>query len=226
MFVRPIKKEDYSLVLELDKKVYPTDSPVTKRNITNWYLNNPEFGLIYEEDGSTVGLCIAIPLNANGWKRLTEGTLAESDLDERVIFDNSKDEELDIHIYHIERFDGSMKCFYKTVLRDLSNLIENLKERNKALKVIGFSGLCVTKEGIDLFESKLGCKEHGYVDQEHILEKNGKRMVLKTDSQAVLDSKIKDGYSYLNRCKMLTVYHSENSVVWSYFRASEEMVGA
>ena len=215
MIVRQVERQDYKPVLEMDRKVYPTNSPATSKIMSLWYKKNPEFGLIYTKNNKTVGICIAIPLNYYGWKELINGRLNESDIDENFIFDNSKDNELGIHIYHIEKLESSIKEFHKIVLEDLSKAVRKLKEENKKLKVIGLSALCVTKEGINLFE-KLGFREHEYLSSEHILEKNGKRIVIEADSQKILDSKIKEGYTYLNRCKMEVVYSSEKSIIWGY----------
>ncbi len=44
-----ITKEDYPTLMELDKKVYPTDDPVTPEIFDQWFANNPEFGIIFKE---------------------------------------------------------------------------------------------------------------------------------------------------------------------------------
>ena len=46
---RAINKEDYKILLKLDKKVYPTSKPVTIKILNQWYQKNPEFGIIFEE---------------------------------------------------------------------------------------------------------------------------------------------------------------------------------
>lgn len=225
MQLREIKKEDYQLILDLDKQIYPTETPVTLENIAKWYRNNPEFGLVYEEDGKVVGISIIIPLNAEGWKQIEEGKVFESELTDKMIFDASKDGELGIHMYHIEKFERNalapIREFYKTVIRDLAVVVNELKKKHKKLKVIGFSGLAVTKEGIILCEDKLGCKERAYVCDEHILKKGNSKFVIKADKahlKEILEPKIKDGYSYLNRCKMLISYPGEKSLIWEYLK--------
>ena len=225
MELREIRKEDYQLILDLDKQIYPTDSPVTLENIAKWYQNNPEFGLVYEEDGKIVGISIIIPLNAEGWKQIEEGKVFESELTDNMIFNPSKDHELGIHMYHIEKFEHNalapIREFYKTVIRDLAVVVNELKKKHKKLKVIGFSGLAVTKEGIILCEDKLGCKERAYVCDEHVLKKGGKKYIIKADKvhlKDIIEPKIKDGFSYLNRCKMLISYPGEKSLIWEYLK--------
>ncbi len=218
MELKPIRKEDYKLLLELDKKVYPTDSPVTPDILTQWYQRNPEFGMIYKKENKIIGVCIVMPLNAKAWIKLINGELSESELNSDDIFDNSKDEEIGIHGYHIEKLDKSVKEFYKTCLVDLSAIVNNLRIKNPKLKVIGFSGLCVTNEGIGLFSRKLTCKERHYKCNEYILEKDNKKIVFKANSKKELDSKIAVGYKLINRCQMLVSYPGEKSIIWEFFK--------
>lgn len=218
MKTRILTEKDYELILEMDKKVYPTSSPVTKEIIKSWYIKNPEFGVVFEENNKIAGVLIAIPLNKQSWKKLINGTLKESEMSKKTIFDNSQDRELGIHIYHIEKLDTNLKEFYKISLNYLASLLDNLKKKNNNLKLIGFSGLCVTSEGINLFEKKFKCKERDFVVQEHILEKDGKRIVLETNSKEVIQNKIDEGYNFITKCKMLVLYPEEKSIVWDYLQ--------
>ncbi|MFH1325245.1 MAG: hypothetical protein ABIH49_00545 [archaeon] len=112
MNVRAINRKDYDKLLELDRKVYPTPNPVTPRILDSWFQKNPEFGIIFEENNKITGMCIVIPLNKIGWEKLINGELAESELSKETIFDNSRDKEIGIHIYHIEKFFEERE-FYK-----------------------------------------------------------------------------------------------------------------
>ncbi len=211
---RKISQKDYAKLLELDKKVYPTDSPVTPAMLDNWFQNNPEFGAIFEDSGKISGMCIAIPLNETGWNKLISGKLQESDLGKDTIFDNKRDVEIGIHIYHLEKFSSSNKQFYVQTLNNLNKTITTLKNQNPKLKVIGFSGLCVTSSGINLFYNKLNCRERDFINPEHILRKNNKLQIFKSTSQKELEKKLSSGYEYANRCKMLVTYPDELSLVW------------
>jgi len=218
MKIRNLTEKDYKLILDMDKKVYPTSSPVTKEIIKIWYINNPEFGVIFEQNKKIKGVLIAIPLNKRSWEKLINGKLKESEMNKKTIFNTSQDKELGIHIYHIEKLNTSIKEFYKISLDYLASLLNNLKKKNKDLNVIGFSGLCATKEGINLFEKKFNCKEKDFVIKEHILEKDGKRIVLETNSKGIIQNKINEGFDYITKCKMLVLYPSEKSLVWEYLR--------
>ncbi len=216
MKFRSISKKDYELLLKLDKKVYPTDNPVTSEILSNWYKKNPEFGMIFENDkGELVGMCITIPLNKNGWNKLISGKLSEADLNSKTLFDNSRDKEIGLHIYHIERLSGK-KDFYKDSLNGLNEVIQNLRKVNKELTIIGFSGLCVTPSGIGLFYNKFNCKERKFVNQEHIFRKEGKLNIFKSNSYSQFSNILKEGYEYVNMCKMLVLYPDEFSPVWNY----------
>ncbi|MEM3369769.1 MAG: hypothetical protein QXE90_02860 [Candidatus Micrarchaeia archaeon] len=225
MELRPIRKEDYQFVLELDKLIYPTDSLVTLEDVGRWYKYNPEFGMVYEENGSIVGISVVIPLNSEGWKQITEGKISESGITDEMIFNPLKDKELGIYMYHIEKFEHNalapIREFYKTVIRDLAVIVNKLRSKHKKLKILGFAGLAVTKEGIILCEDKLGCKERSYICDEHVLKKEGKKYVVKADQmhlKQIIEPKIKDGYSYITRCKMLVTYPGEKSIIWEYIK--------
>lgn len=218
MKYRAINEKDYKKLLELDKKVYPTDNPVTPEILNNWYAKNPEFGLIVENGkGKLEGMCITIPLNKKGWKKLTKGKLAEADLNSKTIFDNSKDEEIGLHIYHIEKFSNN-KNFYEDALIGLNLVITNLRKTNPKLKIKGFSGLCVTSAGIGLFYNKFNCQERKFINSENMISKNGKLEIFDTKSKEELSNKLKEGYEYINRCKMLVLYPNEPSPVWEYLK--------
>lgn len=216
MKTRPINFKDYQILLELDKKVYPTDSPVTPEILDSWYKKNPEFGIVFEDSKGLEGMCIAIPLTKEGWNKLISGKLSESELNEETIFDNSRDKELGIHIYHIEKFQKSAK-FYDESLKRLSKIVSNLKQSNPELKVTGFSALCVTSQGIGLFYNKFNCRERDFINSEHILDKDGEILILDSDFNKDIEKKISEGYNYRNRCKMLVTYPNEISLVWKYF---------
>lgn len=215
MKYRPINEKDYTKLLELDKKVYPTENPVNKNILNNWYSKNPEFGLVFENDkGKLEGMCITIPLNKKGWKKLIKGKLAEAELNEKTIFDNSRDKEIGLHIYHIEKFSNNKK-FYEEAITGLNEVISNLRRKNPKLKISGFSGLCVTSAGIGLFYNKFNCRERKFLNSEHMISKQGKLEIFNTNSQEELFKKLSQGYEYLNRCKMLVLYPEEPSIVWN-----------
>jgi hypothetical protein len=216
MVSRAIKPSDYAMLLEMDKKVYPTSSPVTEEIIKSWYIRNPEFGAVYENREGIVGVRVVIPLNAEGWKKLIAGNLKESETTGETLFDNSRDSEIGIHIYHIEKLSGGVRNFHTIALMDLAGIVDNLRQRNRDLKLAGLSALAVTAGGIRLAEDKLRFRERDYVCSEHILEKDGKKVVVENQGEA--DKKIKEGYIYLNRCKMLVLYPTEPSKVWNFLK--------
>ncbi|MEK6959215.1 MAG: hypothetical protein AABW59_04175 [archaeon] len=217
MDFRNIEPTDYSFLLELDKKVYPTLKPVNAKIISGWYRKNPEFGMIAETGGKIVGVMLAIPLNKKGWTTLTTGKLSESETDEQTLFNNKRDKEIGIHVYHIENLDKETRKFYLTALEKLKKLLLNLRKTNKELKVIGFSGLCVTNEGIGLFEEKLGCHEKKFKSEEYILEKKGIKSVFELKTKKDLTAKTEKEYSLITRCKMLVATPKDKSIVWRFF---------
>lgn len=218
MNLNQISDKDFDLILKMDKKVYPTSNPVTKSIIKSWYINNPEFGMIYKIGKKTVGTTIIIPLNKIGWTKLINGKLSESQMNSKVIFNNKRDKEIAIHIYHIEKVDKTINKFYNTSLKDIKKSINNLRKTNPKLKIIGLSGLCVTKYGIGLFENKFKCKERKYICKEYIFKKKNKLFVFEAKTEKQLNELITKGYKLQNKCKMLVVYPNEKSIAWKHLK--------
>jgi hypothetical protein len=212
METRNIKESDFKFILENDKRIYPTDSPVKKDVIKSWYIRNPEFGIIFKKDGKIIGNFIGIPLNKQSWEKLINGELKESEITDKTIFNILKDNELCIHCYHLEKFDDLLKDFYKICLEKLKEIIVKLQKENPKLQVLGFSGLAVSPSGIGLFENKFKCKEIKFLCQEYVLEKRSQKFVAKSKEEA--DERQKQGWKILNRCKMLVLYPNEESLVW------------
>jgi deoxyhypusine synthase len=219
MILRAIEPKDFKLILETDKRIYPTSSPVTEATIQSWYIRNPEFGMIFEKNKKISGILIIIPLNKQSWLKLINGELKESEMTSKTIFDNSKDKEIGLHAYHIEKLDKKINEFYKIAFEKLKEKIENLKQQNPNLKINEISALSVTTEGIGLAEH-LGLAEKEFIIDEHILKKDGKNFVAETKKEA--DEKIKQGYAYKNRCKMLSVTPQEKSLVWDYLNKDDK----
>jgi hypothetical protein len=215
MLIRSVQKSDYTTIVEDDNKIYPTADPITADVLGQWYKNNPEFGIIFEQNGRLRGICISIPLAKEAWEKLVSGKLSESELRGSAIFQASKDNEIGIHVYHLQKTDRS-KGFYKSALMGLGGATDGLRQKNSALRIIGFSALGVSPQGISLFEKKLNCREREFVNKEYVLRKAGRTEVFRPQSDKGLEVKLVDGYECINRCKMLVLYPTEPSIVWSY----------
>jgi hypothetical protein len=218
--IRNLTPKDYDLILELDRKVYPTTSPVTKDNLAVWYSNNPGFGRIWEEDGQIKGLYVAIPLKKESWYQLAYGRpittteLLESDINQQHLYDKST-LEIGIHIYHIEKF-TEQKGFYKEAFRDLGTNLRRLQQQNPKLKLVGLSALCVTPAGIGLFE-KLGFRFIHTETPEMIYHKEGLIRLVTNSTEA--ETAVQEGYHFRNLCRKMTLSpeDSHKSEVWKYF---------
>lgn len=213
-----LQTEEYDWLLEKDFEIYPTDQPVTREVLTQWYGNNPDFGIVFRENKAIKGVNITIPLNREGWFGLINGDLSEANCDQMYIFDNGRDSEIGLHVYHIRKF-CDIKGFYEISLKALNDILENLRNKNHTLSVVGFSGLCVTKSGINLFYNKLNCRETAVIKTEHILSLKNKIIIRDIRSNDELQEKLANGYRYLNRCKMLVLYPEDPSIVWRYIKS-------
>jgi len=216
MISRPIKEKDFNLILKLDKKVYPTDSPVKQETIKKWYSNNPEFALIYEENKKITGLCIAIPMKADAWNKFIKGKIIESELNEKTIFRNSENQGLGIHIYHIEKLNKTIEKFYEKCFKDLAEIVRKMKKENKKLELTGISALCTTEKGINLF-SKLNFKEKNFFCKEYVIKEKGKKKVINAKTMEKL-KKTSKNLKQTIRCKMLVLTPEQKSILWDYFR--------
>ena len=174
--------------------------------------------MIYEIGNKIVGTCVVVPLNRQSWKDLMRGKILESDLNQKSIFNNKKDKEMALHFYHMEKLFLTEK-FYSRILLDLNNLIVNLRKTNPGLKIIGSSSLCATSLALDLFQDRFNYHEKGYVSTEHIISKGRTLSIFdeKVGGQKNLEEKLKKGYSYHHRSKMLVLYPKDFSLVWLYF---------
>lgn len=222
MKLRSIQQEDFIKILKSDAEVYPTSTPVTTQLFNTWFSKHPEFGMIYTNDKQELlACCIIIPCNKEGFEKLISGKKNESELSVLDIFSVDKHDHIGLHIYHIEKYQKISGSFRDTVLRDLSTILANLRKIKSSLKVIGFSGYCTSKSGINLFYNEWNCREREFLSQEHILvhKETNKCLLVKMNTQKELDKLIQQGYVYSNRCKMLVTYPNELSVVWSYIQA-------
>ena len=217
--LRPINKNDYKRILGFDNRVYPTTDPVTPSTMGSWYTNNPEFGMVYELGGKTVGVCEFIPLKRSSWEKVINGKLSESDLGSKDIFDIQKEDEIALHNYHVEKL-LLTENYYIRILSDLNKLIENLRNTNPKLKIAGLSALGTTSLGLGLFQNRFNFQEKKFISTEHILLK-GKKLSLfneRDSGQKGLFKKLREGYIYYQRCKMIVLEPNDFSLVWSYIK--------
>lgn len=112
----------------------------------------------------------------------------------------------------VHKISPKLKDFYKTVLSDLSKIVEQNK-----LKVIGMSALCVSYSGVNLFYNILNFHERtDYLLDQHIFERQGK-ITIKNSQDINLQELESEGYKYVIRCKFLISCPKSFSLVWKYF---------
>jgi len=224
MQLRGFQEADAALLLELDRRVYPTDDPVTCEVLKSWYRSHPQFGMIYEKDGDIVGVLLVIALTPEGWRKLTEGSLAESAVDGSCLFDAARgDTEIGLHVYHLEKLSEEMSCFHEQAFQDLGKLVRSLPASET--RVVGLSALAVTPGGLWLFGHKLNFREReALILAEHILVKREGDPPLEVfegstwdELRAKLAQEAAGYYKYRNRCQMLVLLPGEPSVVWLHF---------
>jgi D-3-phosphoglycerate dehydrogenase len=217
--LHPINKSDYKRILRFDNIVYPTADSVTPAIMESWYIKNPEFGMVYKLGGRPVGVWAIVPLKRSGWKKVINGELSESNISQKDVFNIQKDDEIALHIYHVEKL-LLTEDYYIRILSDLNKLIENLRKTNPKLKIAGLSALGTSSLFLGLFQNRFNFQEKKFISTEHILLK-GKKLSLfneKDGGQKGLVKKLQEGYGYYQRCKMIVLEPNDFSLVWSYVK--------
>jgi hypothetical protein len=210
-----LQEHEYEWLLQKDYEIYPAKNHVTEEVLQEWYVHNPEFCTVFRYGSDRAGVNVTIPLSRIGWRGLVNGDLVEAQCRAGYIYNPEKDNEIGLHIYHIRK-SMNIRSFYKLALSSLGHMVLGLRAQNPSLRVIGFSGLCVTEMGIGLFFNKLNCRESAFLTEEHIVKKNGHLAIIKAGNYGALEKKLSEGYAYMHRCKMLLAYPNDASIVWSY----------
>lgn len=230
-FVSHVRPLDYEYVLTADRLVYPTSSPLELQVLQTWYTRHAEFGLIYRSKSDPnviVGNCLVVALKPHAWRELTSGHLKECELTTDCIFNNDTDDEVALHVYHMEKNNAlwpslSTKRFASVALEDIAGTLRGFQHQRTIcsrpqLRIRGFSGLAVSNAGINLFANYFNCREKDYICQEHIMKRpqsSSLEVFDKVESQDDLNALLIQGYQYVTRCKMLVLNKDVPSVVWT-----------
>lgn len=228
--LRKIHVDDAAEIVDLDSSVYPVEDPVTADQLWAWYQNHPEFGMVYEQGGHTVGSCMVIAMTPAGWEKLIKNEISEATVGPDELFDaNRGDSEIGLHIYHLERHGNSDGDFpgglFRRVFKDLGALVARLPGGKSAVaiggpRIVGISAYAVSSDGLRLFGQKLNFREReDMVSDEHILTRRSGEPaveVVTVKSAAELQEALKarPGCTYQNRCQMLVLLPDEVSLAW------------
>jgi hypothetical protein len=218
--LRPIQKHDIKHILRLDNRVYPTADPVGQTTMESWYIRNPELGMVYDVGGKSVGAWAFIPLNQASWKKVIHGKLSERAIGPKHLFDITKDTEIGLHIYHVEKLLLSDN-YYIRILNDIQKLLMHLRIANPKLRIAGLSTIGSSSPALGLFQNRFNFQEKEFVSTEHIFLK-GKKLIMfdeKDIGQKGLSRKLDEGFTYYQKCKMLILEPNDFSLVWSHVEA-------
>lgn len=218
MHARSLTTNDCADVLRSDEAIYPCQSPLTKEIMSKWYVRNPDFGLIFSEGSERMGILACVPLKLSSWKELLSGLFRESQLHEGLTFDLKRDKTFALHIYHIERFSTRIRQFHRIAFTELGTRLARLSTATGWPTVAGFSALCTTPEGIQLFSRELGFKETGYVSKEHVVRHSNGQIEIRTGEENAVRNGLSDGLEYVCRCQFLVLRPEDGSELWTMFR--------
>lgn len=225
--VRAIRSDEYDYVLGLDGELFPIADPPTPAALRIWYSRNPEFGMMMDDtdSGQIVGVNIIIPLNEQGFLGMMSGEVSEASVCSEHIYNAERDDTLALHCYHIEKM-GRVSGFVHYALRELCRIvIEAKQQRRRALKIVGWSALCASTSGVNLFQNTLNFREIEPGQQKHILRRKvpageqqavagyEMRLVDSADQQEVFGY-MEQGWEYHLRCRMVGTWPGDVSLVW------------
>ncbi len=246
--LRSIREEDFPTLIYLEEYIFPTGS-CTPDRLRSIYLSAPyraRFGMMYDnsQTGKLAAMCAILALNREGYRKLQHGECRELELNPVQDYfilppaDKSATYHLEIclHVYHIDKLEP-VAGFNKTMLRDLGTIVEDLRTQvhsmyksDSTLRVHCLSAYSVTKAGVALFESTLGCVEQiEFPTSEHLLfretkDKDTEWLLVEADRSATPQS-LTDAnktWKYSNRCKFLATYpNGSKSIVWNYIQGQD-----
>lgn len=225
-----------SQLLHYEHELYPsTDSKSMERVVSAWYLPRSvseekrrlqlthRLANVYFSNlsGELLGFYMILPLLETAYEDLLKGRLSELEIgSEHLVTDASKCSRIGLHVYHIEKLANFDASISDMVLRDVSRELNEFQN----IEVIGWSGYCVSRSGIDLFYNKWNCYEvvrGDDIPEEHIFKDRKteelKLITCKRDESKKLYMQNKD-LIYLHRCKMLLTRPNQYSPVWLYLR--------
>ncbi len=132
--LRPVTPADYDGILASDREVYPSPNGLTLEALQTWYANYPEFGMVFAdaETGAIAGSCVVVPLSKHGWEQLTQGHLSEAALGADTLFDANRDNEIGLHVYHIEKtlaYPADLPRFGLVALEALADVLQAIQQR-------------------------------------------------------------------------------------------------
>lgn len=225
--VRAICPHEYDYILGLDGELFPIAEPPTPAALRVWYSRNPEFGMMIDDtdSGQVAGVNIIIPLNEQGFVAMMKGEVSEASLSPEHIYDAEHDDTLALHCYHIEKM-GPVIGFVHYALSELCRLVvEANQARQGALRVVGWSALCASPSGVNLFQNTLNFRETEARQHKHIMRRKGAagdwetRLVDSPNEEEVFGY-MEQGWEYLLRCRMVGTWPGDVSLVW-YFLQKE-----
>jgi hypothetical protein len=218
-------------LVDYEHDIYPsTDSESILRVLENWLLPHdnsqknlvPQLSSTYYMNDKLVGFYIVIPLRESSYESLLRGDLTELEITakDHLVSDATKCNRIGLHVYHVEKFAEAKfeSSFTDIVLSNVSQVIQQFPN----IKVIGFSGYCVTRAGIDLFYNRWNCREYATVDEEHIYYDNESKHLTVVSGAARSKelthrlNHLPQSLQYRHRCKMLVTRPNDFSIVWQY----------
>lgn len=134
--LRPVTPVDYDGIIASDREVYPTPDGLTLEVLHTWYAKHPELGMVFADavTGAIAGSCVVVPLSKHGWEQLTQGHLSEAALGADTLFDADRDDEIGLHVYHIEKtptYPADLPRFGLVALEALADVLQAIQQRRQ-----------------------------------------------------------------------------------------------
>ncbi len=145
----PIPPAFLHTIYESDQAIYPVTLPYSR--LCDWVAACPDLSICFQSPtGATVGVVIVLPLRRRCWEDLLWGRVKEAEIEAEGMFpsiqtlEEEGEEEVGLHVYHIERFGTEIQGFgrgKRFAAFALGVVMERAVRGRGRWKVVGMSGM-------------------------------------------------------------------------------------
>lgn len=218
---RVVAPKDFKLIAQREARAFPSESDDHGHIdiYKEWFDKKRNSSFVFEESDKVKGLLATIPVSKKGWDyihNLHHDDLDEYKLTDDKLFNCSRDKQIGIHVYMIEKFDSNISNFTKVAYLELFKLLKNKFSISKN-ELLGISGYSVSPSAIHVAINVLGRVEVKPVSSAMFFNSDGKLVVKKVRNQKDFDRLLVEGCVFRNNCRLTSLTPKNPSIVWQWF---------
>lgn len=227
MQTRQFIEQDLELLRAREHIAFPTveedDEDAKEKAYHQWTLSPHNISLVFtDEAGNPVGLVAAIALNKAGWDYMYDPN--DDDINEymfvdEMLFDPSRDRQLGIYIYMIEKLDRSISGFTEIAYREVFNRAREIFPDLSLENMLGVAGYSVSLEAIHVALDIQGRVEVKPVISYVLYDPEGNLIAKQIRTEQEMQELIDKGYKVRNRARLSAVTPDMPSPVWEWFES-------